>query len=252
MRLKTLENQMRVYMSPSDYETMLDCADSRRAHLAMRLMGESGLRIGEVSNEVRMDRLRESTHPDVDIWFLRLYGKDTKDRETDGKRRDVWIPQSLKEEMEEFQKSEGRSDDLPLLMKSKRTYQEDITDSAAHAARQTGNEDFGFVTCHDFRAYFATNMLIREGVDSETVMELGGWEDRKSVDPYINASFDDVIQQNLAAAGVLDQDVDTPDSELEALRKEIALLRDAVEDIDGSVSVDREDDQVGLSDFADS
>jgi integrase len=251
MRLKTLGNQMRVYMNPHDYQTMLGCADSRRAHLTMRLMGEAGLRIGEVVDEVQKNRLRDSTHPSVDIWFLTLYGKDTKDRDTDGKRRDVWIPQSLKEEMDRYQQDEGRSDDLPLLLKSKRSLQNDIEATREHAVEKTGNEDFRHISCHDFRAYFATNMLLREGVDVETVMELGGWEDRQSMDPYINASFDDIIQQNLAAAGALEKDVDTETTELEALRQEMILLRDAVEDIDGSVSVDRDAEQRDISEFAD-
>jgi len=34
MCFKTLDGGMRVYKSPHDYQTMLDCADSRRAHLA--------------------------------------------------------------------------------------------------------------------------------------------------------------------------------------------------------------------------
>jgi len=250
MRLKTLEEGMRVYMTPHDYQTMLDCADSRRAHLAMRLIGEGSLRVSEAAYEVYMERLRQSTHPDVDLWFHPIYGKDTKDRDTDGKRRDVWIPQDLKEEMETYQKDEGRSSDVSLLLCGDRTLRDDINATAEHAAKKTGNDDFGYITSHDFRAYFATNMLLREGVDVETVMELGGWEDRKSMDPYLNASFDDIIQDSLAAAGVLDQDVDTEPGEIEKLRQEMAAMREAVQEVDPRVTIEREQEQRGLSDFA--
>jgi integrase len=241
---------MRVYMSPQDYQTMLDCADSRRAHLAMRLMGEASLRCGEVVDEVYMDRLHQSTNPDVDLWFLPISGKDTKDRDTDGKHRKVWIPQSLKEEMEEYQRTEGRSGDVSLFLRARKTIRRDIKTTAEHAAEKTGDDDFSHISSHDFRAYFATNMFLREGVDLETVMELGGWEDRRAMDPYLNASFDDMIQQSLADAGVLDQDVDAEESELEKIRQELAALREAVENIDPSVTVEREEEQAGLSEFA--
>jgi len=98
MRLKTLENQMRVYMSPSDYQVMLDAAENRRAKMAMRCMGEMGLRVGEL--DFYWDHIRQSTGSDVEIYFLVIYGKDTKDRDTDGKRREAWVPTDLKEALQ--------------------------------------------------------------------------------------------------------------------------------------------------------
>jgi hypothetical protein len=95
-------------------------------------------------------------------------------------------------------------------------------------------------------------MALREGVDIEIVMELGGWESRQTMDPYLNAAFDDIIQHELALAGVLEQDVDVEVSEYERLRQEIAALREAIEGLDVDVSVDRPDEQRGLGDFADS
>jgi hypothetical protein len=94
-------------------------------------------------------------------------------------------------------------------------------------------------------------MALREAVDIEIVMELGGWEDRDSMDPYLDANFDDIIQRELALAGVLDEDVDTEPTRYDRLREEIRLLREAVEDLDRDLSVpEREDDQPALADFA--
>lgn len=249
MRLKTLENQMRVYMSPDDYQVMLDSAENRRAKMAMRCMGEMGLRVGEL--DFAWQRIRKSTNSDVEIWFLPIYGKDSKSRDTDGKRRDVWVPEDLKDTLEEYKRINNLSDDTSLFPVSTRTIQRDIENSADNAARKTGNDDFEFVTCHDFRAYFATNMALREGVDIETVMELGGWEDRNTMDPYLNASFDDIIQADLAAAGVLSADVETEPSELEVVLNELIALREAVNQIDPKVSVEgpSDDSQRGLTDF---
>lgn len=263
MRLKTLGNQMRVYLNPHDYETLLDCADSRRAHLAIRLMGESSLRVGTLSREISPGDVRRSTHPDVDIWFLSLSAKDTKDRDTDGKRRDVWVPQSLKAELDRYCDDENIDDDDPLFGCVRKTLRNEVKRSAANAARQTGNDDFEHVSAHDLRAYFATTMLIRHNVSKDTVLELGGWENYQSIQPYLDASFDDIIQDDLAAAGVLEIESVDATSETAQLREEVNALREVVgdladevqeisaglEDLTVEVTIDEPDPQSDLTDF---
>ena len=161
MRLKTLSNQMRVYMNPNDYRTMIECAESRRAEIAMRCMGEMGLRVSETN--FKMEDIRESSHQEVDIVFLTIYGKDSTGKSDDGKRRDVWMPRNLYERLQMYQKNENLSDHHPILPFSTRTISRDVKESAKNAALKTGDEDYNYISCHDFRAYFATNMLLREG-----------------------------------------------------------------------------------------
>lgn len=249
MRLKTLKNGMRVYMSPDDYETMLDAAENREVRMAMKVMGRMGLRINEL--DFGPDEIRESTNQNVDILFLTVYGKDTKGRDAGGKRRDVWMPRDLYDELEEYRKIEGFSKDIGYFPKTNRTMSRYMSKSAENAVLKTGNEDYGHITNHDFRAYFATNMLLRHKVDIETVMELGGWNDRETMAPYINASFDDIIQDSLADAGVLGDEVETEPDPLEMLRQEISALREAVNSIDPRVKVEGpdDDDQSGLDYF---
>jgi hypothetical protein len=119
-------------------------------------------------------------------------------------------------------------------METKRTIQNDIEKTRQNAARRTGNSDYEHVTPHDYRAFFATNMVLREGVDLEIVMELGGWEDRDTLDPYLEAAFGDIIADELAQAGVLDVDLDHPPTPLERIEQELTKLRTAVEEIDPS------------------
>lgn len=252
MRLKTLEDEMRVYMNPYDYQHMIDCAENREAEVLMRVMGEMGLRVGEcAADHLTMDNIRESTHPDVDIKFLPIYGKDTKDRDTEGKRRDAWVPDDLYQRLKKYQENEGFADDRPVFMMKKRTLQRRVEETRENAAVMADNQDYLHISSHDFRAYFATNMALREGVNPEIVMTLGGWEDRQSMDPYLDASFDDIIQQELAVAGVLDQDVEVAPTPYEKLRREIHALRQAVEGLDVDVDIpDRGDDQRGLGDYS--
>lgn len=248
MRLKTLGNQMRVYMNPNDYETMIDSAESRRAEVAMRCMGEMGLRVSETN--FKMEQVRESSHQDVDILFLTVHGKDTSGENEDGKRRDVWMPRDLYERLQMYQKNENLSDHHPILPLTTRTISRDVKQSAKNAALKTGNEDFNYVSCHDFRAYFATNMLLREGVDVEIVMELGGWVDRETMDPYLNASFDDIIQGGLAEAGVLGDDVDHVPSDMQLVMSQLQEIKDAIHEIDSSIlEGDTPGNQAGLLDF---
>jgi hypothetical protein len=93
-------------------------------------------------------------------------------------------------------------------------------------------------------------MLLREGVDIEVVMEIGGWADRQSMDPYLNASFDDIIQGGLAEAGVLSDDIDTELSDTQLILKEIQDIKAAFNEIDSSlIDTQTAPDQAGLLDF---
>lgn len=249
MRLKQLKNQKRVFMNPDDYDTMLESADSRRAEIAMRCMGEMGLRSAEVI-KVKMEQVRESTHRDVDILFLPVWGKDTSGETENGKRRDVWLPRELHERLETYVENENISDHNPIYPHVTRTVQTDIKATREHAALKTGNDDFKYITPHDFRAYFATNMLLREGVDLEVLMEIGGWVDRKSMAPYINASFDDIIQEGLAEAGVLSSEVEMQPSEMQLVVDQLEEIKQAINQIDSSIlDNSTPQEQTGILDF---
>lgn len=249
MRLKELENQTRVYMNPDDYDIMIESADSRRAEIAMRCMGEMGLRRGEV-NRIKMGQIRESTHRDVEILFIPVWGKDTTGKSENGKRRDAWLPRDLKDRLHTYVETENLSANIPILPISKKTVWNDVSASAKHAAVKTGNDDFNHISPHDFRAYFATNMLLRKGVDVEIVMELGGWSDRKSMDPYLNASFDDIIQGGLFKAGLLSDEVEVQPSEMEVVIDELRGIKSAINEIDASIlNNETPSEQTGLVDF---
>lgn len=257
MRLKTLENQMRVFMNPHDYNVMLDSADSRRGRLAMRIMGEASCRVEEPPKPLWGD-LRKSTHPDVDLWFLPIYGKDTRDRDTDGKRRDVWINDDLKEAIDEYCKIEGRSKNQHIFMCSKRTLQKEVERARDNAVVRTGNSDYGHISSHDFRAYFATNLCLREGVNDDIVMELGGWDDESTFrGAYLNAQFDDIIQMHLAQAGVIEVEGDVALTEYQRLQQEIHELKQAIDDLDLNININGGSQATGadssagkLSDYA--
>lgn len=242
---------MRVFMNPHDYQLMLDVSDSRRAKLAMMLMGRCGYRVGELPQLVYGD-LRQSTHPDVDLWFWPVYGKDSKARDTEGKRREAWIPDDVKEAVDEYAEIEGIRDDDHVFRCRKRTIRRDVERTRENAVVKTGNSDYGYISPHDFRAFFATNMTLRKGVDPEIVMELGGWDDRKTFRThYLDAKFDDIIHMKLAEAGLVEAEGDVPMTEYQMLRMEVRELKDMIEDIELTFNIDGSDefDDMSLDEY---
>lgn len=194
-----MQNQYRVYLHPRDYETVLENAVNETAHLAIRLCGEASLRVGEAA-KIRLRDVRTSTELDVPIRFLSVKGKDTSGKSKDGKLREVPIDPDLYQEFNVFALSRAHAGEIEsvddqLIGFSKRTVQKYIKQSAEAAAAATGNDDYAKISAHDFRAYFATTSLVRKGLNPRIVMEVGGWKDYKSIQPYLNAAFDDIIVQ---------------------------------------------------------
>lgn len=200
MRLKQLENQWRCYLNPTDYRRIRACSESRRAHIAIRLGGECGLRVSETSVAKPGD-IRESTSG-VDARFLGVFGKDTSGKREDGKFRDVFLPESLYREIQKHADENDINSDDDLIPVTKRTTQEYIKRAAETAASRYDLEEYGRVSSHDLRAYFATHHLIRLGIKPEVVQAVGGWKDYKSMEPYLEAQFDDVITESFNEAGI--------------------------------------------------
>lgn len=202
MRLKQLENQWRVWLHPDEYKRLRACAESRRAHIAIRLGGECGLRVNETAS-FRPEQLRP-TEVDVvdDAYMLSVYGKETTGTFEEGKFRETFVPKSLYREICIHAAEEGIEVDEELIPVTKRTTQEYIKRAAIAAAERYGNEHFEKISSHDLRAYWATDLLIRRKVDENVVMALGGWATRDNLEPYLNAQFDDVILEEMVDAGL--------------------------------------------------
>lgn len=241
MRLKKLADETRVFMNPPNYKVMLESAVNQEAALAMATMARVGCQIGEL--DFGPKDIRESSHPNVDLLFVTIQD-NADDGDTDGEQRDAWMPHELYEDLEEHRQSEGYSEETGYFEKSKRTMSRYINKSTENAVRRTGNEDYQYVTAHDFRAYFATNMVLREGVDEEIVMKLGGWNSREALDPYLNTSFDDLIQAELVEADVIEEETDDTSELIKQLCSEFGKLHKAVGQIDPTVSVQEPSDDV--------
>lgn len=202
MRLKQMENQWRVWMHPTEYKQLRSCAESRRAHIAIRLGGECGLRVGETAS-LRPKQLRPTSVDVVEnAYMLSVYGKETTGTFEEGKFRETFVPKSLFREISIHAAEEGIDVDEELIPVTKRTTQEYIKRAAITCAERYENEHFEKVSSHDLRAYWASNLLLRRKVDENVVMALGGWASRENLEPYLNAQFDDIILEEMVDAGL--------------------------------------------------
>ncbi len=245
MRLKPLDKEVRVFMAPSELQTYLQSCQ-RRIAIGARIEARTSARRGIVVGLERRDFFIPD-HPDVDLAFVRL--RETKDptegeNALNGQVRISWVPWSLYEDIQQYCDDEGIGPDEEIIDIGYRQYGNLIEDAAKDAAVATGNSDYEHIRSHDFRAFYATHMIRRLGVDKHVVMEMGGWGSEKAIEPYLASSLPRDLQDSLVRAGAVEKDVGTPQRQdalgeiLERLTKiETALELDTVVDDVGEISL---------------
>ncbi|MDZ5811486.1 hypothetical protein U4E84_09020 [Halorubrum sp. AD140] len=119
-----------------------------------------------------------------------------------------------------------------------------IKEAARNTAVKTGNEDYEHVRSHDFRAFYATHMVRRLGVDKELVM--GGWGSHEAIEPYLATSLPRDLQNELARTGVLERDVPTP-----SRRDDLGKILDRLSNIKAALELDAVVDDVGSLSLSD-
>jgi len=127
-------------------------------------------------------------------------GKDTTDNE-DGGSRITWVPFDLFEEIEAWCDRRSIGEDEQIFEVGAKTLSNDVVEMGENAATKTGDEDFLDLTTHDNRAYYATNMIRRLGVDKEIVKSMGGWSSDKAIEPYLDIPLEKTSRTNWFALG---------------------------------------------------
>lgn len=231
MRLEPLDDSVRLHLSPTEYELLLDCAPNKQCYFATRIEAECSPRIGRVA-KLKRGSFGIPDEPKVDIPFLRLRGtKDTTEGENPigGKARMSWVPRDLYTELMEWADQNSISDDEELFDVGKRRLQDYVQVMRENAATRSNNDDYRYFKSHDGRVYYATNMVRRLGVDIELVMEMGGWNSKKAIEPYLRKAQPREMQDELVRSGAVRRD-DLPApprrKEFEALYEELQRLKE--------------------------
>lgn len=238
MRLKPMKNEVRVFMRPDEFQTYLQSCD-RRVALASRIEARTSPRIEKVAALTRGDFFIPDD-PGVELAFVRLREtKDTTEGENalGGQTRISWVPWSLYKDVQQYCDDEGIGPDDELFDIGKDWLGKLIKQAAEDAAVAADDPDYEHIRSHDLRAFYATHMVRRLGVDKPVVMEMGGWNSEKAIEPYLAASLPGDLQDALGRAGATEKDIETPQRQdaigeiLERLRTiEIKLELDTVVD----------------------
>jgi len=174
----------KVWLSEDDYEELQRRAESFRDEIIIRLGGEVGLRSFEVPQIQRRHVQREVIEGE-DYFFLRVpEGKDTTGG--GGKARDAYLPADVERLIHRYAEQHDLGRDDPLVDLTSRSVQRVVQRTAETAADETGNQDFAMVRSHDLRRYFAHTCLVEERMNPRVVMDIGGWDDYKSLEPYLS------------------------------------------------------------------
>jgi integrase len=190
-----------VWMTRDEYREIPRQAHTNQAEIAIRLMGDSGLRVREVLDVAPDDISRRSDGTNFKLEVTG--GKDTTGEYDGGKHRETWMPRTLEAQINRFVQSAGRDltdgDAVPLVDRTKRTVQNWVTDAAARAADETGDDDYRRVSTHDLRRCWANHLLVEENVSPRIVMALGGWSSYDAIEPYLAAPTEENINQTMSS-----------------------------------------------------
>lgn len=224
MKIRPLDNgSWRVHFGTGEYNILLESVPHQDARIAERLMAHS-LRV-KTTAELYLNQFSKRETPHGTIWTVHVEAKDTSDRDSALLPREPWICEPLIREIEDFaavDDLDAYTEPTPLFQVSKRTIQNWVTKTAENAATATGDDNYQKVSSHDFRRYFASHLLYRHNVDPEVVRQLGGWQSPRAMMEYLLLP-DDVLADELGAAGLLGAAADRRPADGKPYRKQNAL-----------------------------
>jgi len=134
------DSSWNVWLSRSEYEVLPREAETFEQEVAIRLMGDCGLRVQEVLDvkPKHVSRMSDGKHFELKV----VGGKDTTGEYTGGKYRETWLPRDVEATINRYIQQTGINDEERLVPKSKRTVQYWVEKTAEKAAEETGDDDY--------------------------------------------------------------------------------------------------------------
>ncbi len=194
MRIDTDNDRTKCWLTRSEVNTLARYAPHREGELAVRLMGDCGLRSFET---VQICPKHKRRSEDGSAWLLRVpRGKDTKDG--DGKARDTFLPDSTEQLLHSYQRDEGLDMDAAYLDVTPRSVRRWVDKAAETAHEATGRDDWTNVSSHDLRRSWATYLLVEERRNARIMLAAGGWSDFEAIKPYLAEATEGAIVEELS------------------------------------------------------
>ncbi len=159
-------DSMKVWLSESDTETLLDAAQTTEQRIAFALGARCGLRSHEIL-QVSPDDVIDT---DAGTMLKVEHGKGDKYRETP-------VPSTLAREIQTIADVRDESDSTPLIsVTTTQSLRNWIKATRAAVAEQEQDERWHHVSLHDLRRTWATQLASKD-VDPLIVCDWGGWND---------------------------------------------------------------------------
>jgi integrase len=187
-----------VWMTRGEYQELPRAAHSLQAEVAIRLMGDCGLRVAETLDVQprHISRTKDGRHYELAV----TSGKDTTGEYEGGKYRETWLPRDVEVLINRYVQENNLGDGDLLIDRKKRSVQNWVSRAADAAADETGDDDYRRVSSHDLRRCWANHLLVEEGVSPRIVMALGGWSSYDAIEPYLAAPTEDNIIEQMSKA----------------------------------------------------
>ncbi|MFP9193175.1 tyrosine-type recombinase/integrase [Natrialbaceae archaeon A-CW1-1] len=194
MRINTDTDRVKCWLTRSEIDALARHAPHREGELAVRLMGDCGLRSFETIQICPKHKRRSE---DGSAWLLRVpRGKDTKDG--DGKARDTYLPKSTEQLLHSYQRDEALAPSEQYITVTPRSVRRWVDHAAANAHEATGRGDWMHVSSHDLRRSWATYLLVEERRNARIMLAAGGWSDFESIKPYLAEATEGAIVDELS------------------------------------------------------
>ena len=199
MRIKATnaDDEHKVWMIDEEIEELRRATASYRDDVIIQLGAYVGLRAFEIP-QVQPQHVKESESGQYRLHVPR--GKDTSGN--GGKPRDAFLPADVERSLQQYQNAENIAPKDPFIDLTERGVRAAVKRTAEAAAQSTGNNDYQHVSSHDLRRRFAQRLLVDKELNPRVVMEVGGWSSFQSIEPYLNAPTEDVIDDEFEEAGL--------------------------------------------------
>lgn len=191
----TKDGSRKLWLNRSEYRDLLERIDDWEKEIAVRLMGESGLRVGEVVGVSYNDVNRTE---DGEHYLLTVTGaKDTTGEYDDGKARETWLPTDLEKDIFRYVDVHDIAPDTPIIKKEPRTIQYWVKSLGASMVLHDENPTWEHLSCHDLRRHWVHYHSDERGVNPRVLMQLGGWNSFAGIRPYLAKPSEETIVENM-------------------------------------------------------
>lgn len=165
---------------PDEVELLADKAREGgwERRIAILLMGKVGLRASGVptAKPQGLDH-----NDDGDYWQLAVRGKNTKGGSKS--TRDAYVPDSVQRELTNYAKERDIAPSEPYVGASVDSIRRWVREARQELTAES--DRWKDVSSHDLRRSWATHHLVEEDVSVRVMMEVGGWSDYQSIEPYL-------------------------------------------------------------------